>query len=88
LSVFRTMTISPLRGTMNGANAVMRQCLQTVRAEVEARTFQAFELFACQGIPRRQWRKQLGSPRTPFFGAKRRVLRRARKLLAEMENDW
>lgn len=69
-------------------NAVLRDCLEVVRREVEPRTFQAFELFACEGRAAADVAKQLQMTENAVFGAKRRVLRRARELLAGIQNDW
>jgi len=69
-------------------SAVMRECLGAVRAEVEPKTFEAFELFACKGLAATTVAAQLGMTQNAVFGAKRRVLRRARELLAQMEDNW
>ncbi len=69
-------------------NAILRDCLVAVRREVEPRTFEAFELFACQGLSASQVAERLQMTENAVFGAKRRVLRRARELLANVQNDW
>lgn len=69
-------------------NAVLRDCLAVVRREVEPRTFQAFERFACDGLPAAEVAQQLNMTENAVFGAKRRVLRRARELLNLIQNDW
>lgn len=68
--------------------AVMRQCLAAVRTEVEARTFEAFELFALQDQPAEKVAAKLGITANAVFGAKRRVLRRIRELLPTLQEDW
>lgn len=68
--------------------AVMRQCLAEVRAEVQPATFEAFDLFACQGWPAEKVAQQLGMTANAVFGAKRRVLRRIRELLPAIDADW
>lgn len=68
--------------------AVMQQCLATVRAEVEPRTFEAFELFALQGLPAEDVAAKLGITANAVFGAKRRILRRIRELLPALQDEW
>lgn len=68
--------------------AVLQQCLVEVRREVEDKTFRAFELFARQGRPAREVADELGMSQNAVFGAKRRVLRRIREILPEMEEVW
>lgn len=68
--------------------AVMQQCLATVRAEVEQRTFEAFELFALQGLAAEEVSAKLGITANAVFGAKRRVLRRIRELLPALQDEW
>lgn len=68
--------------------AVMRQCLATVRAEVEPRTFEAFELFALQGLSAESVAAKLGITANAVFGAKRRILRRIRELLPSLQEEW
>jgi RNA polymerase sigma-70 factor (ECF subfamily) len=69
-------------------DAVLRQCLEEVRGEVDAKTFSAFELFASQGLPAQQVAERLGMSANAVFIAKHRVLRRIRELLPEMEAIW
>lgn len=69
-------------------NAILRDCLTAVRREVEPKTFEAFELFACSGLPAAQVAQQLNMTENAVFGAKRRVLRRARELLANIQHEW
>jgi len=68
--------------------AVMQQCLATVRSEVEARTFEAFELFALKGMPAEEVASRLDMSANAVFGAKRRILRRIRELLPQLQDEW
>lgn len=68
--------------------AIMQQCLAAVRAEVEPRTFEAFELFACQGLPAEDVAARLGISANAVFGAKRRILRRIRELFPKLQDEW
>ena len=68
--------------------AVLQQCLATVRAEVQPTTFEAFELFACQGWPAERVAERLGITANAVFGAKRRVLHRVRELLPQVDETW
>jgi len=68
--------------------AVMQQCLATVRAEVEPRTFEIFELFAMQGLAAEVVAERLGVTANAVFGAKRRILRRIRELLPQLQAEW
>ena len=69
-------------------DAVMRQCLEEVRREVDPKTFEAFELFASRGWPAARVAEQLGLTANAVFIAKHRILRRIRELLPQMETVW
>jgi RNA polymerase sigma-70 factor (ECF subfamily) len=68
--------------------AVLRQCLEEVRREVEPTTFAAFERFAMQGRPAGEVARELGLSANAVFGAKRRVLERVRDRLPMIEEIW
>ncbi len=65
--------------------AVFDQCLAQVRAELEPRTVQAFELVALREVPAQEAASQLGMTRNAVFLAKHRVLKRIRELQQEIE---
>ena len=67
------------------AKAVLNQCLQQVRREVEPTTIQAFELFALAKQPAVEVSAQLGVSRNAVFIAKHRVLKRLRELQEQYE---
>jgi RNA polymerase sigma-70 factor (ECF subfamily) len=67
---------------------VVRACLQRVRDEVDARTMDAFALFAQQGWSAERVGESLNMSPNAVFGAKRRVLRRVRELLPAVEDAW
>jgi len=69
-------------------DAVLRQGLETVRQEVEPRTFEAFDLFVHQAWPARRVAEHLGMTEDAVFAAKHRLLRRLRDLLPRLESDW
>lgn len=69
-------------------DAVVTACLREVRAEVEAHTFAAFDLFACQGLPAREVAERLGTTENAVFCAKRRVLARLRELGPAVEDAF
>ena len=69
-------------------DAVLRQCLDQVRAEVEARTFRAFELVAREGKDPAEVGRELGLSRDAVYAAKRRVLRRVRELAPAIDEVW
>lgn len=69
-------------------SAVLQQCLAAVRAEVHSDTFRAFELFALQGIAAEEVAAELNTTANAVFSAKRRILRRIRELLPQMETEW
>lgn len=68
--------------------AILRQCLEEVRREVEERTFDAFQRFALKGESAREVARDLDLTENAVFQAKRRVLRRARELVPLMEDVW
>lgn len=68
--------------------AVVRNCMDAVRAEVGPQTFRAFELFALEGRPAADVAAELGTTDNAVFLAKRRVLRRMRELRPQLEKDW
>ena len=65
--------------------AVLEQCLEQVRQEVEPTTFRAFEKLALGGRPPAEVASELGITRNAAFIAKHRVLRRLRELQQEYE---
>jgi len=69
-------------------DAVLLQCLEEVRREVEARTFRAFELVAREGRDPAEVGAELGLSRDAVYAAKRRVLRRVRELAPAIEEIW
>lgn len=68
--------------------AVLARCLEQVRTEVQPTTYEAFAMFACQGVPAEDVAKKLGMTANAVFGAKRRILRRVRELLPTLEDIW
>jgi RNA polymerase sigma factor (sigma-70 family) len=68
--------------------AILGQCLDEVRREVQPQTFEAFELFALREWPAERVAERLGITANAVFGAKRRVLQRAREILPLMEEIW
>ena len=66
-------------------DAVMQQCLNEVRREVQPHTYEAFELFACRGWPADRVAAHLNITANAVFGAKRRILRRVRDLMPAVE---
>ena len=69
-------------------DAVLRACLEEVRGEVKPTTFEAFRLFALEGVEAERVGEQLGITANAVFGAKRRVVRRVRELLPQMMEHW
>ncbi len=69
-------------------DAVLRQCLAEVRGRVEPQTFEAFCLFAREGLPATTVAERLGMTQNAVFGAKRRVLALLRELQAELDAIW
>ena len=65
--------------------SVLRQCFERVRAEVEPKTFRAFELTALAERPPGEVALQLGLTRNAVFIVKHRVLSRVRELQQEFE---
>lgn len=66
--------------------AVLRQCLAEVRAEVEEKTFRAFERFALEGVAASDVAAELGMTENAVFGAKRRVLDRVKALRPALDD--
>lgn len=65
--------------------AVLRECLDVLRREVEPATFGAFELFVLRELPARDVARRLELSENAVYGAKRRCLRRLRELEPLME---
>ena len=65
--------------------AVLRDCLDQARREMEPTTLQAFELFALAKQPATEVAEQLGMTRNAVFIAKHRVLKRLRELQVSYE---
>ena len=68
--------------------AVLQHCLDLMREEVEPITLRAFELFALQGHSAREVAGELGLSENAVYGAKRRVLRRLREFMTEVEREF
>lgn len=68
--------------------SVVRQCLEEVRREVDAKTIEAFELFAWKGFSAQEVAARLEMTPNAVFIAKHRVLRRIRELADQMEDIW
>ncbi len=68
--------------------AIVRKCLEEVRGQVQAKTFQAFELFALKGWPAERVGEHLGMTENAVWIAKNRVLSRLRELQKYMEENW
>ncbi len=60
------------------AEQVMRRAIEEARAHVDARTFEAFELYARRGVPAEEVAERLGMAVNSVHQAKSRVVRLAR----------
>ncbi|NLX13995.1 MAG: sigma-70 family RNA polymerase sigma factor [Phycisphaerales bacterium] len=69
-------------------NAVLKQCLQEVRRDFDAKSMEAFELFAHQGWPAAKVAEHLQMTSNAVFIAKHRIMKRIRELLPQMEEIW
>lgn len=67
---------------------VLRQCLIEVRQQFEARTVEAFELFAGQGWPAQRVADHLGMTVNAVSLAKHKILKRVRELTPKMDRIW
>ncbi len=65
--------------------AVLAECLREVRTQFDAKTIQAFELFAWKGLSAKQVARDLGISENAVFLAKHRILKRVRELLPGVE---
>ena len=66
--------------------AVLRQCLEEIRREVDAKSIQAFELFAWKGQSALEVAELLGMTPNAVFITKHRSMKRIRALLPQMED--
>ena len=66
---------------------VLDRCMEQARAEVEPRTFEAFELAAIRSVPAGQVGAELGMSPNAVFVAKHRVLKRIAQLRREYEPE-
>ncbi|MFQ5491488.1 MAG: RNA polymerase sigma factor [Phycisphaerae bacterium] len=69
-------------------DALLRQCLEEVRQEFDAKTLDAFELFAWKGMPAQEVGQHLDMTPNAVFICKHRVMKRIRELLPKMEEIW
>jgi len=67
---------------------VLEACMVEIRQQFDARTVEAFELFAWQGQPARQVAERLGITSNAVFIAKHRILKRIRELLSQVRDIW
>ncbi|MBL8878773.1 MAG: sigma-70 family RNA polymerase sigma factor [Phycisphaerales bacterium] len=65
--------------------ALLNECLDQIRREVDAITFRAFELTVQEDIPPGDAAETLGVPIKTVYNAKHRILKRIRELRAEFE---
>jgi RNA polymerase sigma-70 factor (ECF subfamily) len=68
--------------------SVIRQCLEEVRREFDAKSVEAFELFAWKGRPAQEVADELGITPNAVFIAKHRIMKRIKDLLPQMEVVW
>lgn len=68
--------------------AVLRQCLEEVHREFDAKSIEAFELFAWKGLPAQEVAERLGMTPNAVFIVKSRILKRIRELVPDMEKIW
>jgi RNA polymerase sigma-70 factor (ECF subfamily) len=68
--------------------AVLARCLEEIRGQVGASTYQAFELFALRRVPANSVAAEMGITENAVFLAKRRVLSRLRELLPVVAETW
>ena len=69
-------------------SSLMAHAMELVRSEVEPRTWQAFQQFALAGRPAEEVGSEFGLTANAIFSAKRRILRRLRERLADLEENW
>ncbi|MCH8251927.1 MAG: sigma-70 family RNA polymerase sigma factor [Planctomycetes bacterium] len=68
--------------------AVLRQCLEEVHREFDAKSIEAFELFAWKGLPAQEVAERLDMTPNAVFIVKSRILKRIRELVPDMEKIW
>ena len=68
--------------------AVYQQCMVEVRVQFDAKTVDAFELFAKQGLAAQEVADKLGMTQNAVFLAKHKILKRIRELVPLMEENW
>lgn len=68
--------------------AVYQQCMVEVRTQFDAKTVEAFERFAKQGIAAQVVADELGMTENAVFLAKHKILKRIRELVPLMEENW
>ncbi len=68
--------------------ALLRECLDEVRLQVEHKTFEAFELFALQQRSAEEVAAHLGISRDSVYQSKSRVLKHICQLRKELEESW
>lgn len=68
--------------------SLLKQCLEEIRREHDAKSIEAFELFAWKGLPAQQVADQLGLTPNAVFIIKHRIMKRIKELLPRMEEIW
>ena len=68
--------------------ALLRQCLEEVRREVQPQTFEAFTLLALHEWPARRVAEHLQISEDVVYQSKSRVLKRVRELAAHLREIW
>jgi RNA polymerase sigma factor (sigma-70 family) len=66
---------------------VLREALKVVRTQVEPKTYQAFDLYALQGVDAREVGRFLGISISVVYTSKSRVLERLKPLIQELMEE-
>lgn len=69
-------------------DAVLKQCFEEIRREFDAKSLEAFELFATQGLPAQEVGERLGMTANAVFLVKHRIMKRIKELLPKMEDTF
>lgn len=68
--------------------AILRQCMEEIRFQFDARTVEAFELYVSRGWPARRVAAALETSENAVYLARHHILKRIRELVPRIEKIW
>jgi RNA polymerase sigma-70 factor (ECF subfamily) len=68
--------------------AVLRQCMEEIRFQFDAKTVEAFELYVLKDLPAKEVADRLEMSRNAVYLARHHILKRFQEILPRLEETW